>query len=178
MKVIFCDFDFCLNSRSSFTWHTLTGKRSIASPDRHSVLLLDYLLFTIPDLYIVVSSSWRSIEGPHTTKLYLKDDFGLLQWEKVIDQTPFDPKRFRGREVSKWLKDTKHNIKSYVILDDDRDFFPSQEPFFVNTDEDGFRPKHFDKCCEILGYDNTNMYMEEPLLKFRSFLAEQGYDNG
>lgn len=173
MKIVFLDFDFCLNSRKSFAYYTITDKRSIASPDNYSVALLDYLLFLMPDLYIVVSSSWRHVKGYEVVKENLKTDFGLLHYERVIGQTPFDKNRHRGKEIDMWLRQSETEVFNYVIIDDDSDFLDYQLPRHVQTDENGFSTKHLDQAYSLLGGDLDKLFSGENTAAFKYFYREK-----
>ncbi len=86
---------------------------------------------------IVISSSWR-FNG-------LAEMKEMWQYRKlpgnVIDITPFTAEYLgdkdalfgerceRGCEINEWLKNNP--VQSYVILDDDNDMLPSQQPNFV-----------------------------------------------
>lgn len=169
MKVIFLDLDGVLNSRKSFAFYTLTGKkRDSGSPDLHSVVLLDYLLFLKPEVKIVISSSRRDLMGFEQSRIDLRYEFGLMGWERVIGQTPFTRERHRGKEIDAWLK--KNSVEKYVILDDDSDFLPYQRPYHIHTpNAEGFSPEHLEQTADLLGMNIDNLYIDANVLPFRQY---------
>lgn len=169
MKVLFLDCDGILNSRKSFAFHTLTGKKKDSgSPDVHSVALIDYLLFLKPELNIVITSSRRDIRGFEESRIDLRNDFGFMGWERVIGQTPFTRERHRGKEIDKWL--SKNAVDRYVILDDDSDFLPYQKPYHVHTSNaEGFSTEHLEQTAYLLGINIDNLYIPGNVLPFREY---------
>jgi len=145
MKVIFLDIDGVLNNTSSMHEgvHLLPEK----------CLLIDSLC-NDTGAVIVVSSTWR-----------LCYDIKILEtllWRSgisstnIIDVTPDIPNKgsIRGMEIEKWLSETKENIESFVILDDDSDFFHHQTSFFVKIDRDaGITRRNCEQAKKILNVD-------------------------
>ena len=114
---------------------------------------------------IVVSSAWR------LTCIWDENEMeeisNYLEREGVkgdiISMTPFhcvtkgdDGKIQRGDEIAEWLKETKHEVESFVIIDDQIDMRHLM-PFLVNTHEDfGIQDEHVLEAVEIL--NKTNEY--------------------
>lgn len=172
MKVLFLDFDGVLNSHQSATfWHsrrdqeqwendmysswTGTLKEYIAH-DFCPIALsnVEELCRRVPDLKIVVSSTWRLGETVETLKKILAP--AKVVADAIIDVTPHFRYRGgddvdRGHEIQDWLN--RHpEVTHYVILDDDRDMLPSQQGNFVNTSElHGFIYGEMLQCLRILG---------------------------
>lgn len=143
MKVLFLDFDGVLNiwpapSRSG-VFHKL------------SCLNLDFLLNKVPDLKIVVSSSWRTF-GLEAVRDVLKSNG--IDPRKVIDITGHEDApnawNHRGFQVQKWLE--RHpDVKGFAILDDESDFEPLLHKL-VKTDRfTGLTQTNVEKVMEILG---------------------------
>lgn len=95
---------------------------------------------------IVISSTWR-LSGL---------DFIRNMWKErgiagnVIDVTPTTKERIRGVEIDMWLK--RHDVDTYVIIDDDSDMLPEQMPYFIKTSDN---LDHND--CVDMGYGLTNI---------------------
>lgn len=124
---LFLDIDGVLNSIEYYLVRVDTPNDE--GIDRHAITLFNLLLKEVPDLQIVVSSSWRKI---HTIE-YIKDCLqrhGFLYYENIIDYTP-SLHTIRGLEIQDYCKE--HNIVNYAIIDDDRDMLPEQLLRFVHT---------------------------------------------
>lgn len=168
MKVLFLDFDGVLNSHQSATfWHnkrdqekwenemysswTGTLKEYIAHEFCPIAMSnVEELMRRVPDLKIVVSSTWRIGETPDTLRKILSPS--KLIGDAIIDVTPsFRERGGRGKEIQYWL-DQHPEVTHYVILDDDSDMLPSQISNFVNTSElHGFVYGEMLQCLRILG---------------------------
>ena len=128
MKVLFLDFDGVLNSEQSAKYWYAKGKRGLiddACPIAAANLRM--ILENIPDLKIVISSTWRC-KGLN----YCQDC--LIRWdimtepdrERVIGITPssrdvaYGP---RGAEIKLWLEHHPE-VEKFVIVDDDSDMWP------------------------------------------------------
>ncbi len=51
--------------------------------------------------------------------------------ERLDDNLSFKDRAERGREIAHYCKE--HNITNFVIIDDDDDTLPEQEPRFIKT---------------------------------------------
>lgn len=150
MKVIFLDFDGVINSHQSATfWH---NKRDQAKWENEMYsswqgTLFEYLahefcpialsnveeLFRrVPDLKIVVSSTWRLGNSVEALKKILSG--APLVAAAVIDRTPVLRDGPRGNEIQNWL-DSHPEVTEYAIIDDDSDMLDSQQDRFVHTSE-------------------------------------------
>lgn len=120
MKVLFLDFDGVMNSHSSFSRLHREGKVDctwqwcpIATENLHQVF------DAIPDLKVVISSSWRH----HFTLEQFQSTFFLADFgrDRVIDFTLDLPiGTCRGDEIQEWL--TRHpETTAFVIVDDNSD---------------------------------------------------------
>lgn len=129
MKIIFLDIDGVLNSVQSANMYyrmcIKTGKpfgRRAMREDEFCPIAcsnLRYILDEVPDVNIVVSSSWRigrTLEELQT----LLENIGVPK-EKVISKTP-RLNTERGIEIDSWLMSFAHKENlEFVILDDDSD---------------------------------------------------------
>lgn len=157
MKVIFLDFDGVINSHQSCTfWHNKRDQQKWENEMYSSWqgTLFEYLahefcpialsnveeLFRrVPDLKIVVSSTWRLGETTETLKKILAP--AKLVADAVIDVTPAFRwvkhkqelgESTRGHEIEDWLE--RHpEVTHYAIIDDDSDMLESQQKNFVHT---------------------------------------------
>lgn len=151
MKILFLDFDGVLNSQqSAIFWHnkrdqskwenemysswTGTLKEYIAHEFCPIALSnMEELCRRVPDLKIVVSSTWRMGETVESLKKILAP--APLVANAIISTTPITRDKSRGEEIHAWIvaSDPAEEIEEYVIVDDDRDMMPHQLPHFVNT---------------------------------------------
>jgi hypothetical protein len=169
MKVLFLDIDGVLNSYQSATfWHSRrnqaewenqmykdwpgTLKEYIAMefcPIAFSNL--EELVRKVPDVKIVVSSTWRMGETVETMKKILAPS--KLVSDAVFDLTKVILEGFReverGHEIQEWL-DRHPETKSFVILDDDDDMC-HLKPNLVLTDvRHGFQYSDMLKVAKML----------------------------
>lgn len=84
----------------------------------------------VPDLKIVVSSTWRlgeTVEGLQKILAPAK-----VVANAIIDKTPAFKEGPRGNEIQDWLN-RNPQVTHYVILDDDADMLDTQKPNFINV---------------------------------------------
>lgn len=172
MKVLFLDFDGVINSHQSCTfWHNKrdqskwenemysswggTLKEYLAHEFCPIALSnMEELMRRIPDLKIVVSSTWRLGETVESLKKILAPS--KMVSDAIIDVTPHFRYRGgdevkRGHEIKHWL-DAHSDVTHYVIVDDDNDMLESQKENFVNTSElHGFQYGDMLWALRILG---------------------------
>lgn len=157
MKVIFLDFDGVINSHQSATfWHnkrdqakwenemyaSWTGTlREYIAQEFCPIALsnVEELCRRVPDLKIVVSSTWRLGETPDTLRKILSPS--KIIGDRIIDTTPAFRwvkhrqelgESTRGHEIEDWLE--RHpEVTHYAIIDDDSDMLESQKNNFVHT---------------------------------------------
>jgi len=171
MKVLFLDIDGVLNSYQSATfWHNKRDQNKWENElyEAWKGTLKEYLALEfcpialsnleelcrrLPDLKIVVSSTWRLGETVES----LKKIFSISSFisNAIIDVTPrlmcnSDYAPVRGDEIKAWLN--KHpDVTNYVIIDDDSDMLEIQKPHFVQISElHGFQWIDMLKVKEIL----------------------------
>lgn len=147
MKVAFLDFDGVLNSaQSAAFWHNRrdqgkwenemykdwpgTLKEYLAMEFCPIALSnMEELMRRVPDLKIVISSTWRLGETVESLKKILQP--AKLVSDAVIDVTPRIALTPRGNEIQAWL-DSHPEVTDFVIIDDDRDML-HLKPKLVNT---------------------------------------------
>lgn len=147
MKVLFLDIDGVLNSIQSNEMYNRRNKNTQKqewNPYEEfcpiTINNLVELLEAVPDLKIVISSTWRmgcdTVDKLKAIFDPIPESHGrLIIQNRIIDSTPVYRKGPRGDEIANWLSSCKTAIISkYAILDDDSDMLGSQMPNFFNTD--------------------------------------------
>jgi hypothetical protein len=160
MKLLFLDFDGVLNSTQSTLMHWQNQGRTLVYTDENCMSQeccsnLRYLMDTLPDLYIVVSSSWRLMYSPSELKTILQKLCHIPE-NRIIGTTPYLPNKQRGNEIQSWLDENesqgselKYEIDDFMIIDDDSDMAHLKETNFLQTDGDlGFTIKDCRKLLE------------------------------
>lgn len=137
MKVIMLDIDGVFNHavRSEEELKLLTydvWAQDYTGWDANCVKLLDDIC-KATKAKVVISSTWRKL-FPDIT--WWHEQFKLCNAEHVdvIGITGNSHNGFRGREVNNWLADHPE-VTSYIVLDDDSDFYPDQPRIQVNPYE-------------------------------------------
>lgn len=157
MKVLFLDIDGVLNSENWFAYRIYCVKNNMVNilmnfvdtDDRnikHKLTMLDdraianlNRIIEETGCKVVLSSSWRSpIESEN---IFTQDLLKLKGFKyEFYDVTPrlwfSDFSIRRGEEIKFWLdkESEKHEIESFVILDDDSDMLPEQMNNFIHID--------------------------------------------
>lgn len=194
MKIVFLDVDGVLNNTEYARYRTqVMGCRSgyggdfkEGEPvtkenvgwDPQNVEALNHILHYFPDVFVVISSTWRHYFGLETFnemfELYGLPDVligetadldeprpGGYVWDRYVNQT------IRGKEVKAWLDEmnTSMGVDSYVILDDYAQFLPEQQDHFVQTDPTvGLTMDDALKAIEILEGEKNNNYEPTSIL--------------
>jgi hypothetical protein len=146
--VIFLDFDGVICSPRAYVaqedrW--LGDQWPLRWADQVACDLVTRLL-TLHGAKLVISSTWRQMEGPCQKVL---GRYGLARFLHSDWRTGEDEKRFRGAEIAAWL--SANGNPPFIILDDDSDFTAEQLPWLVNTDSiEGMMLKDFEKADELL----------------------------
>ena len=157
MKIIFLDIDGVLNSENWFGYRLYCVKNNMVNilmnfvdtDDRnikHKLTMLDdraianlNRIIEETGCKVVLSSSWRSsIESENIfTQNLLKLKGFKYEFYDVTPRLWFsDFSIRRGEEIKFWLdkESEKHEIESFVILDDDSDMLPEQMNNFIHVD--------------------------------------------
>ena len=157
MKVLFLDIDGVLNSENWFAYRIYCVKNNMVNilmnfvdtDDRnikHKLTMLDdraianlNRIIEETGCKVVLSSSWRSsIESENIfTRNLLKLKGFKYEFYDVTPRLWFsDFSIRRGEEIKFWLdkESEKHEIESFVILDDDSDMLPEQMNNFIHVD--------------------------------------------
>ena len=174
MKVLFLDIDGVLNSENWFAYRIYCVKNNMVNilmnfvdtDDRnikHKLTMLDdraianlNRIIEETGCKVVLSSSWRSsIESENIfTQNLLKLKGFKYEFYDVTPRLWFsDFSIRRGEEIKFWLdkESEKHEIESFVILDDDSDMLPEQMNNFIHVDSNiGLTYKDVCKAIKIL----------------------------
>ena len=157
MKVLFLDIDGVLNSENWFAYRIYCVKNNMVNilmnfvdtDDRnikHKLTMLDdraianlNRIIEETGCKVVLSSSWRS--SIESENIFTQDLLKLKGFKyEFYDVTPrlwfSDFSIRRGEEIKFWLdkESEKHEIESFVILDDDSDMLPEQMNNFIHID--------------------------------------------
>lgn len=166
MKVLFLDIDGVLNSERyhhSYEWKNISSKINNGeqkySPhfliDKKSIEVLNNLIKSMPDLSIIISSTWKRYGRYEQTKKYLVQN--EFQFEsQIIDCTPElnSLKYCRGDEIQLWLN--KHlDVSNYCIVDDDNDMLSTQLENFVQINSKvGLTEEDCEEIKRILNFED------------------------
>lgn len=145
MKVLFLDVDGVLNLFPNPARNGVFNKTQCVN--------LQMLLNKVPDLKIVVSSSWRTF-GLEAMRDILKSNG--IDPRRVLDVTGHekspDNKDHRGFQVYNWLK--KHpNVKSFAIVDDENDFGSLRTHLLRTNRYLGLTQANVEKLMEMLDHE-------------------------
>lgn len=172
MKVVFLDFDGVLNStqsnnfwksrRTQDQWEEGLRKWDGSMQEYIAeefcpicVNNLEELFRRVPNLKIVISSSWRINNDIESLKRILSP--AKLASNAIIDITPrFLDLSTRGLEIKHWLDNyEEEEITHYVIIDDANVMLDEQKKNFVHTSElHGFQYGDMLWALRILGEGN------------------------
>lgn len=137
--VLFLDFDGVLSKG-------LTG-------DFRHRNLLEAWLRNIPDIRVVISSSWRLDRPLEAIRLHFSRDIQ----RRVIGATPHLPSERlqRQAEILTWREQVGHE-GPFAVIDDSIELFEIAWPFVVITTRHGLEDGHLDAVLKIL-YPNPVM---------------------
>lgn len=165
MKVIFLDFDGVINShQSAHFWHNRrdqskwenemykdwpgTLKEYIAQEFCPIALSnVEELIRRVPELKVVVSSTWRLGETVESLQKILHP--AKLVADAVIGVTPRFPGKERGEEIQAWL-DEHPEVTNFVILDDDADMVHLKHKLVQTNSRNGFTYTDMERTIELL----------------------------
>jgi hypothetical protein len=153
VKVIFLDVDGVLNCTK-----TERGWGKMRFVDTRKMLRVREICDRT-GAKVVISSSWR--EGAQDDALPVDK----MQWQAliaefdkhripVIGMTPIAHDRWRGDEISMWLKSQEEPVKDFVIVDDiicDLTRFVSVGRVVQTVDAWGLTKAKMEECIRILG---------------------------
>lgn len=143
MKVLFLDIDGVVNCATTKQRH-----RGFIGIDPYMAFLVGKIVLDVPDLKVVLSSSWRTFHDDGVEEI-------SRQVTPIHDVTPSpwydresDHHSMRGEEIQKWL-DEHQEVTTYAIVDDDTRILAEQLPNFFQTFWDtGITPEIAQKITE------------------------------
>ncbi len=140
--ILFLDIDGVLNS---VQWAMREKRGGILGIDPEAIRHLQRIV-DATSCDIVISSTWRIGRGiVELREILLKA--GMRSPCPVIDKTPGGG-GFRGNQIAEWLENTGFD-GSFVCLDDDSDFLPSQ-PLVQTDNQVGLTAQKADECIRVL----------------------------
>ena len=137
VKILFLDFDGVLNN---YKERNFGEKFSSAACGN-----LNLLLSRVPDLQIVVSSSWRIWGLDYLRKVLYKNG---IDPERAIDVTGKED-GIRGIQIQAWL-DRNPGVTNMVIIDDESDMGALSNKLAKTSMYVGLTSKEVDQAIEIL----------------------------
>lgn len=112
MKVLFLDFDGVINTFMHFSHEGNFSKAACKN--------VQSLLDKVPDLKVVISSSWRKFGLDFDKNILLHNCIDSKRVIGVTEDEKHDGKGDRGYHIRNWLKDHPE-VTAFVIVDDESD---------------------------------------------------------
>ena len=143
MKTVFLDFDGVLHARTAGTLSVIDGMLTVVGDDLFSGLpSFREWLFSMDDVHVVVSSSWRRIYSESELRGIL--DIG----ERFLGVTGSEgANRLDEIQASPWISQSE----DWCIFDDDETLFPEHTPNLILCDgTNGISSIEFSRAAEIL----------------------------
>lgn len=149
-KFLFLDIDGVLNNTNHKESDSpLTYPGSAFSKD--NVDAFNKLLEDIPDIQVIICSSWRFDSNLQTIFDYVGIKCHIEGITPCLTYSYSQEGYSRGDEVKQWLNSCPSKNYRYCILDDCNDYRDEQEPYLVLLDErKGFRMEDIEKVKKIL----------------------------
>lgn len=163
INVLFLDIDEVLNCTNINEVHKEVLFLGQNTHDRFNPTLISNMnnLIARYNMKIVISSTWRKLFDFITLTDILKNQMGLVG--EVIDYTtnyyldtdyryryeddPTALPRDRGLQITRWLKEHKYNVDSYLVIDDSLDASYGHESNYHRTFGDrGFDLQSYNEC--------------------------------
>jgi hypothetical protein len=148
MKIIFLDFDGVLVRFGD------NDPKTLYSLTKECVSNLNLIIEKVPEVKIVITSTWRMVRKEHELIRILIND-GFKHPRSIIDVTPVlnwnkitNRRSTRGDEIKLWLKDKV--VESFVIIDDDSDMDPFMDHLVQTKVKEGLTNEITDKVIQIL----------------------------
>lgn len=138
MKIIFLDIDGVL---ASLEYIRILSLLENPNPDIYGysfdprcVKNLKYIFKKIPDVKIIISSSWKSMGEKRFRDMWKYRNLPgeIIGFTPDLFKTTIDSSR--GLEIQKWIDESNVIIENYIIIDDDDDMLDSQKNNFIKID--------------------------------------------
>jgi len=160
MKVIFCDWDGVLNSVASLIYSNRTRLLGLSTTPSHESFdpiacsNLQYILEELPDVQVVVSSTWRKNKTLHALQEIFK--INNILPDRMIGMTPISKDRYRGKEIEMYLKEHPE-VTDFVIIDDDSDLKPYMDRLVQTDSRNGLTFTDAEKVIQLFGGKNEKV---------------------
>lgn len=130
MNTIFLDIDGVLNSERYFVENQKWIKNTeipynIRHLDSKAVMRLAMLVEAI-DANIVISSTWRLRNSILEIRGYFQAVYDEFPVDRIIGKTGKNQSGFRGDEIQEYIDAYFKEDRTYLIIDDDSDFYDYQ----------------------------------------------------
>lgn len=156
MNILFLDYDGVVNT---LMWDAEGKKTSFNFPHDNKVNNFQAVQWVSKfckekDYKIVVTSTWRVHENYKECLI----NGGLWKDVEIIGQTPVSENRNRELEIKEYIEE--HNIKNFIIVDDEN-VYNELESHFIECDMDiGFTFHQYIKCCKFAEKYESEGYNE------------------
>lgn len=150
MKIIFLDIDGVLNSEQFFK--ALYRDKNYAFKEFCPIACsnLIEILVEIPDVKIVVSSTWRIGRTIQELEDILFNNAGVPRGT-VIGKTS-EVRNRRGAQIEDWIKEETNPVaERFVILDDDSDMKPYMDRLVRTNGRHGLQLEDARRAVRLLG---------------------------
>lgn len=141
MKIIFLDIDGVVNTIDHISLRFKRPAEHRGTHEEWCPIACSYINAVgevVPgEVGIVVSSSWRVGRTNKEMRSLLRRNNITLPYYGATEFLGWNPRRerpIRGQEIKKFTDLLADTLAGYVILDDDQDMLPEQEPHFVRCD--------------------------------------------
>lgn len=142
---IFLDVDGVLNKRSDW--------RRPFSLNDECCYWFNALIRELPDVKIVLSSTWRNgIARDGSRAAHIEDLMAKMKDAGIdtIDKTATSPDGFRNKEIDFYLR--RHPLDSYIILDDEESIFEggrNTPNLYITDNTKGFTEADYKRLKKI-----------------------------
>ena len=153
-KAIFCDWDGVLITVGSMIYNNrmkLLGLSSIPSDQAFCPIAssnLEYILEECPDVFVVVSSTWR--KGKTLKSLQKMFKMNHILADRMIGTTPEIKGEYRGAEIEAYLKEHPE-VTDFAIIDDENDMDPYMDRLVQTDSRNGLTFSDAERVIELLG---------------------------
>ena len=157
MRAIFLDWDGVMNSVASIIYNNRMNLLGINKASTHPFFCpmassnLQYILEELPDVQVVVSSSWRTKKTLASLQEVFRTNHILP--ERMIGTTPVSKSGYRGAEVEMYLKQHPE-VTQFVILDNKSDLVPHMDRLVQTDSRNGLTFTDAERVIEMFGGKN------------------------
>lgn len=162
--VLFLDFDGVLNTGRYQNMLRLNNQKvadefGLCLFDPDAVANLQAILDAVPEVLLVITSSWKDAYGTEMVRRMWKErslpgrihSMTRMSMDFFPDLESGEMPPIKGPEVKQWLDEHSMQSAKYVILDDVKDFLPEQESHLVLVnDYVGLSAKDAEKAIKLL----------------------------